>query len=65
MRTKAFLPGYIVGTDSLQIHLFIPDVSRERAYAIDGKLQGLVEAVGQKTQNIAALQVAIGHPWMR
>ncbi|KAK0440290.1 hypothetical protein EV421DRAFT_1737361 [Armillaria borealis] len=56
MRTNAFPPGYIVGTDSLQIHLFIPDVSRERAYAAHGKLQGLVEVVSQKLQNIAALQ---------
>ncbi|KAK0435091.1 uncharacterized protein EV420DRAFT_1653466 [Desarmillaria tabescens] len=56
MRIKVFPPGYIVGTDSLQIHLFIPDVSQARAYAIHGKIQGLVDAVGQKTENIAALQ---------
>lgn len=49
MRTKCFLPGYIVRPETLAIHLFLPDVSEARAWEIDRLLHD-VFATQQKKQ---------------
>ncbi len=59
MLLKKFPPGYLVGPDSLRIHLFIPDVSHSRARAIDSLLRRLVTASTQRKLNVETVWVSL------